>query len=71
MEKAPDVLTAEGKSHFPDWVEEMVNITTSLRGGGMVAEQKQPTENYPESGILDLMEKNLLIYALLRAKLVE
>ena len=49
----------------------MVSITTSLPGGGMVAEQKQPTDNDPESGILDLMEKNLLIYALLRAKLVE
>ena len=57
MEKAPDVLTAEGKSHFPDWVEEMVSITTSLPGGGMVAEQKQPTENDPESGIFGLLEK--------------
>ena len=40
MEKASDVLTAEGNSHCPDWLEEMVNITTSLPGGGMVAEQK-------------------------------
>ena len=72
MENAPDVLTAEGKAQFPDWIEKTVKITTSLPGGDMTAEEKEAAENDPEFGTgTTLLEKRRMIYANQRHRCVE